>query len=155
MAHHTSWVYVHKSTCVHLLARIFTPAAKPPPGVPLATTHPLFKPYMNTGYRHGAGDSCLAEKTDWFEDPYSTELLRISRPFGCLDAKATKLSAEQLQCRFSEWDLNIERQVVWRAVPYFAKEITLASNMVVGLYKVPHLFNKSSCNEYTRMAVLY
>jgi hypothetical protein len=88
---------------------------------------------MNTGYCHGAGDSSSAEKTDWFEDPYCTEILRVSRPFGCLDVQANVIPAEELQRRFAEWDLNIERQVIWRAVPYFAKEITMASNMVIGL----------------------
>jgi hypothetical protein len=133
VAHNTCRVYVLTDLVYLLTARIFSSSAKPPPGVPMNTTHPLFEPHMNTGYCHGAGDSSLAEKTDWFEDPYSTEVLTVSRPFGCQDVQATRLSMEQLRCRFREWDLNIERQVIWRAIPYFAKEITLSSNMVVGM----------------------
>jgi hypothetical protein len=61
-----------------------------------------------------------------------SKLLRVSFPFGCLYVRAPKLSEEQLRLRFHEWDLNIDRQLIWCAVPYTI-EITLASNMVAGL----------------------
>lgn len=88
---------------------------------------------MNTGYRHGAGDSCLYEKRAWFDDPYSTELLAVSRPFGSSDDTAVVFSEEEMEKRSRQLDLDIERQVIWRAVPYYAKQITIANNMTVGM----------------------
>jgi hypothetical protein len=103
---------------------------KPLPGKVVGEEHPLFEEWMRTGYVNGAGDSSLYEKRLWFDDPNSSEIIEATRPSSFL--KTYRLSIEELQQVSSRWDLNIERLATMRAVPFYCKEVTAASNLIAG-----------------------
>jgi len=111
-------------------ARIFSPARQPPPGLSPNLDHPSFQPFMATGYYNGAGDSSIEEKQLWFNDLYSYEILPTSRPLHSL--KST-VSLIELQNRSHKWDRHLEKQIIWRTVPFYSKAITIMNNMILGV----------------------
>lgn len=91
----------------------------------------LFQHWMATGYYAGSGNDSFESKLDWFESPYSFELLPITRPNDDDDDRSSQQYLEEMA---TSLDWKIEKNIIWRAQPSLKKEITIQTNLVAGLF---------------------
>lgn len=83
------------------------------------------------GYYRGSGNESFASKFAWFADPYSTELVNTTRARDVPD-----YPIELLNILKAKHDHTLEKQIVWRAIPYYKKEIGTTANMILATMTV-------------------
>jgi hypothetical protein len=94
-----------------------------------ASTSILYKPWMETGYFAFSGNESFEAKQQWFDNPYSFELLPITRR--TVEEGSSDEYLEEM-ARLLDW--KIEKSLIWRAQPGYKKEITMDTKMIAGLY---------------------